>query len=90
MTHRPLDINFNSNNTTKDRNNNHRSLEPHIYNSLPSEIKDDMEYEKFKKYMNDWCGLKCNCNMCYFLNVWIILNSFDYCLGRDLFNYVTV
>ena len=54
LTHRPLDINFNQNNTTKYRNNNLRSLGLHIWNCLPSEIKEETEYEKFKNYMNDW------------------------------------
>ena len=63
LTHRPLDIN-----TTKYRDNSLRSLGPHIWNSFPSEIKEETEYEKFKNYMNDWFGLKCKCNMCSFLN----------------------
>ena len=40
LTYRPLDINFNQNNTTKFRNNSLRSLGPHIWNFLPSEIKE--------------------------------------------------
>ena len=68
LTHRPLDIKFNQNNTTKYGNNSLRSLGPHIWNSLPSEIKKETEYEKIKNYMNDWFGLKCKCNMCSFLN----------------------
>ena len=69
LTHRPLDINFNQNNTTKCGSNSLWSLEPHIWNSLPSEIKKETEDKKFKNYMNDWFGLKCKCNMCSFLNV---------------------
>ena len=69
LTHRPLDIKFNQNNTTKYENSILRSLGPHIWNSLPCEIKEETEYEKFKNYMNDWLGLKCKCNMCSFLNV---------------------
>ena len=68
LTHRPLDINFNQNNTTKYENNILRSLGPHISNSLPNEIKKETEYEKIKNNMNDWFGLKCKCNMCSFLN----------------------
>ena len=45
LTHRPLDINFNQNNTTKYGNNGVRSLGPHIWNSLPSKIKEETEYE---------------------------------------------
>ena len=64
LTHRPLDINFNQNNTTKDGSNSLRSLGTHIWNSLSSEIKKETEYKKFKNYMNDWFRLKCQCNMC--------------------------
>ena len=46
LTHRPLDINFNQNNTTKYGSNSLRSLGPHIWNSLPSEIKKKTEYKK--------------------------------------------
>ena len=40
LTHRPLDINFNQNNTTKHRNS-FQNLGPHIWNSLPTEIKEE-------------------------------------------------
>ena len=58
LTHRPLDINFNQNNTTKYRSNRLQSFGPHIWNSLSSEIKEEMEYEKCKNYMNDWFSLE--------------------------------
>ena len=69
LTHRSLDINFNQNNTTKYGNNSLQSLGPHIWNFLPSETKEEMEYEKFKNYVNDWFGLKCKHSMSSFLNV---------------------
>ena len=70
LTHWPLDINFNQNNTTKYRNNSLWSLGQHIWNSLPSEIKEETEYEKFKNYMDDWFGLKCKLNIMFcFLNI---------------------
>ena len=53
LTHRPLDINFHLNNTTKYGNNSLRNLGSHIWNSLPSEINEETEYEKFKNYMNN-------------------------------------
>ena len=68
LTHTPLDININQNNTTKYENNSLQNLGPHIWNSLPSETKEETEYEKFKNPMDDWFGLKCKCNMCSFLN----------------------
>ena len=69
LTHRPLDINFNQNNTTKYGSNSLRSSGPHIWNSLPSEIKKETNCKKFKNYMSDWFGLKFKCNMCSFLNI---------------------
>ena len=48
LTHRPLDIKFNQNNTIKYGNNSLRSSGPHIWNSLPSEIKKKTEYEKLR------------------------------------------
>ena len=69
LTHRPLDINFNQSNTTKYGSNSLRSLGPHIWNSLPSEIKKETQHKTFKNYMNDWFGLKCKYNMSSFLNV---------------------
>ena len=67
LTHRPLDINFIQSNTIKYGSNSLQSLGPHIWNSLPREIKKEMDYKKFKNYMNNWFGLKCKCNMCSFL-----------------------
>ena len=69
LTHRPLDIIFNQNNTIKYGSNSLQSLGPHIWNSLPREIKKEMDYKKLKNYMNNWFGLKCKCNACSFLNV---------------------
>ena len=63
LTHRSLDINFNQNNTTKYGSNSLQSLGPHIWNSLPREIKKEMDYKKFKNYMNNWLGLKCKWNI---------------------------
>ena len=64
LAYRPLDINFNQNNTTKYRNNSLRIQGPP---HLCSEIKKEIEHEKLKNYMNDWFDMKCKCNMCYFL-----------------------
>ena len=90
LTHRPPDINFNQNNTAKYGSNSLRSLGPHIQNSLPSEIKKETKYKRFKNYMNDWVCLKCKCNMCSFRNPQTILSPFYYDLVFDPFNYVTV
>ena len=69
LTHRPLDINFNQNNTTKYGSNSLWGLGLHIWNLLPSKIKKEKDYKKFKNYMNEFFGLKCKCNMSSFLNV---------------------
>ena len=47
LTHRPLDINFNQNNTAK-----YRNYRNHIWNYLPSEIKEETECKKFKNLKN--------------------------------------
>ena len=69
LTHRPLDINFNQNNTTKYGSNSLWGLGLHIWNLLSSKIKKEKDYKKFKNYMNELFGLKCKCNMSFFLNV---------------------
>ena len=68
LTHRPLDIKIYQSNTTKFGINSLRILRPHIWNSLPKDIKEETNYEKFKDLINEWFGLKCKCNMCKFLN----------------------
>ena len=69
LTHRPLDIKINQNDTTKYGNHSNWSLGPDIWNSLLSKIKEETNYETFKNCINGWFGLKCKCNMCSFLNV---------------------
>ena len=70
LAHRPLDIIFNQSNTTKYRNNSLRILGPHIWNSLPIEIKEEAEFRKLKNYMNNWFVFKCKCN-----NIFSFLNA---------------
>ena len=53
LTHRPLDINFNQNNAIKYISSSLRRLGRHIWNSLSREIEKEMDYKKFKDYMND-------------------------------------
>ena len=68
LTHRPFNIKVNQNNTTKYGNKSLRSLGPHIWNSLPKQIKEETNYNKFKNYIDKWFGTKCKCNLCSFLN----------------------
>ena len=68
LTHRPLDTKISQSNTTKFGINSLMILGPHIWNSLPKDIKEETNYEEFKDFINEWLGLKCKCNMCKFLN----------------------
>ena len=75
LTHRPFNIKVNQNNTTKYGNNTTkygnkslRSLGPHIWNSLPNQIKEGTNFNKFKNYIDKWFGTKCKCNLCSYLN----------------------
>ena len=66
LTHSPFDINVNQNNTTKYGKKSLRSLRPHIWNSLPMQIKDETNNNKLMN--NKWFGPKCKCNLCSYLN----------------------
>ena len=68
LTHRPFNIKVNQNNTTKYGNKSLRSLGPHIWNSLPNQIKEGTNFNKFKNYIDKWFGTKCKCNLCSYLN----------------------
>ena len=67
-THRPLDLQVNQNSTTKYGMKSLRSLGPHIWNSLPNNVKSETDYNKFKEFIKDWFGIKCKCNLCSFMN----------------------
>ena len=41
-----------------------RSLGPKIWNNLPSNIKSETSFLKFKKYIKTWLGPKCRCKVC--------------------------
>ena len=49
----PLNLGFNENHTTKYGNKSLRCLGPHIWNSLPKQIKKETDYAKFKESIND-------------------------------------
>ena len=66
-TQRPLNLEVNENHITNYRNKSLRCLGPHIWNSLPNQIKRETDYNKFKEFINDWFGMKCKWNLCYFL-----------------------
>ena len=52
LTHRPINIKVNQNNTTKYGNKNLRSLGPIIWNSLLKQIKEETDYNKLKNYID--------------------------------------
>ena len=51
LTHRPLDVKVNQNSITKYSSKSLRSLGPHIWNSLPKQIREETDYNKFKNYI---------------------------------------
>ena len=44
-----------------------RTLGPHIWNSLPEDIKAETSFKVFKKSLEDWFRPKCKCNACSYL-----------------------
>ena len=68
LTRRPFNVKFNQNNTPKYDIKSLRSLGPHIWNSLPKQIKKETDYNKFKNYIDQWFCAKCKCNLCSYLN----------------------
>ena len=45
--------------------NSLRCLGPHIWNTLPENIKEISSPEKFKKSVNSWYGPSRKCSFCY-------------------------
>ena len=68
LTYRPFNIKINQNNKTKYGNKSLRSLGSHIWNSLPKQIKEETDYNKFKNYIGKWFCAKCKYNLCSYLN----------------------
>ena len=59
LKHRPFDVKANQNNTTKYGNKILRRSGPHIWNSLPKQVKEETNCNKFKNYIDQWFGAKC-------------------------------
>ena len=51
-------------NTTRFGTQSLRSLGPKIWNSLPSNIKSETSFPKFREYIKKWLGLKRRCMVC--------------------------
>ena len=66
-THRHLNFELNKNHTTKYGNKSLRCLCPNIWNSVPNQIKKEINYTKSKEFINDWFDMNCKCNLCSFL-----------------------
>ena len=67
LAYGPFNIKVNQNNTTKYGNRSLKSLGPHIWNSLPKQIKEETYQNKFKNYNDKWFGAKCKRNLCSYL-----------------------
>ena len=48
--------------------NSLKCLEPHIWNTLPENVKKITSFEKFKESINSWYGPSCNCILFYYKN----------------------
>ena len=62
-----------------------RLLGPKIWNHLPSNIKSEKSFPKFKEYIKTWLGPKCRCKVCIntgtenvlsFLHIFIVACTF--------------
>ena len=71
VTHRFLNLTkvneINGNHTIKYGNKSLICLGPHIFNSLPNQIKKETDYTKFKEFITTWFGIKSKCNLWSFL-----------------------
>ena len=63
-THKKYDLFVPSCNTTRDGNHSLRVLGPHIWNSLPVEIKQLSFLNALKNFIKKWCGRKIKCYLC--------------------------
>ena len=50
--------------TTKYGDRTLKTLGPKIWNMLPTKMKNETSFQKFKEYINTWFGPKCKCNLC--------------------------
>ena len=62
---RKNDLIIPSGNSVTFGNNSLRCLGPHIWNSLPENIKEISSFEKFKESIKNWYGPTCKCSLCY-------------------------
>ena len=55
-------------NTSRFGNQSLRSLGSKIWNNLPSNIKSEISFPKFKEYIKTWLGPRCRCKVCIEMN----------------------
>jgi len=63
---RPNDILVKSHKTVTYGGKSLTTLGPKIWNSLPSNIKAENSFLRFKEYIATWYGPNCKCNVCSF------------------------
>ena len=49
--------------------NSLRCLAPHVWNWLPTKLKSESSYEKFKDEINKWFGPTCKCSLCTYMKM---------------------
>ena len=64
FTHKKHNIFVHPHNTVTYGNKSLKSLGPHIWNSLPEQIKATNSISVFKNFIKDWFGPKCKCKLC--------------------------
>ena len=64
QTHKKYDIFVHSRNTASFGDISLRALGPHVWNSLPENIKSTDTISVFKNFIKNWCGPKCKCKNC--------------------------
>ena len=68
INRRKNDLNIPTRNTVTFGNKSLRCLGPHIWNSLPENVKEASSFEKFKESINKWYGPNCKCSLCCYNN----------------------
>ena len=63
-------------NTSRFGIQNLRSLGPKIWNNLPSNIKSEISFPKFKEHIKTWLGPKCRYEVCINIRTENVLHIF--------------
>ena len=69
LTHRPNNIEVNIHRTAKYGDKGLRTLDPHILNSLPEQMKAETNFDKFREYINQWFRPIFECNLYVYINI---------------------